>query len=279
VPRASLARVSVAGTAAQAPSTAGARPTFTRSHPGTLGLSRAHSSAGERPLHTREVAGSIPAAPMEKPPLSGRFHFRSGRRLKPEQLKPAHAGIPDRLPILSGLGARLSWLAVGGVAIVIAVAAVDWLRSSDGESSGDGRAQRSPTTLAEDVSTSTEPDVCHLGNDCWPRDVAEAAGFVVFAPTVMEGSHAAWVVAREPQATRYTFWVTLGGEVGMKRAGFRVVGKAGSTRVWSDGVRLGWPLRGGTAWAWVMPLPLLPPRLKDLSSLVFVSTRSAEPRS
>ena len=156
-----------------------------------------------------------------------------------------------RLPILSGLGARLSWLVVGGVAIVVAVAGVDSLR--------DRRAQRSPTTLAEDVPTSTEPDVCHLGNDCWPRDVAEAAGFVVFAPTVMEGSHAAWVVAREPQAGRYTFWVTLGGEVGMKRAGFRVVGKAGSTRVWSDGVRLGWPLGGETAWAWVIAVLLLPP--------------------
>ena len=177
------------------------------------------------------------------------------------------------------LGARLSWLVVGGIAIVVAVAAVDSLRSPDGGSPGDRRAQGSPTTLAENGPTNTEPDVCHLGNDCWPRDVAEAAGFVVFAPTVMEGSHAAWVVAREPQAKRYTFWVTLGGEVGMKSAGFRVVGKAGSTRVWSDGVRLGWPLGGEAAWAWVMPVLLLPPRLKDLSSLVFVSTRSAEPRT
>ena len=168
---------------------------------------------------------------------------------------------------------------LGGVAIVIAFAALDSLRSADAESPGDRPAQRSPTTLAEDVPTGTEPDVCHLGNDCWPRDVAEAAGFVVIAPTVIEGSHAAWVVAREPQAGRYTFWVTLGGEVGLKRAGFRVVGKAGSTRVWSDGMRLGWPLGGETAWAWVMPVPLLPPRLKDLSPLVFVSTRSAEPRS
>src|SRR5947207_14446257 len=30
-------------------------------------MRRARSSAGERPLHTREVAGSIPAAPTERP--------------------------------------------------------------------------------------------------------------------------------------------------------------------------------------------------------------------
>jgi hypothetical protein len=35
--------------------------------------SGAHSSAGERPLHTREVAGSIPAVPMRKPPETGAF--------------------------------------------------------------------------------------------------------------------------------------------------------------------------------------------------------------
>lgn len=170
---------------------------------------------------------------------------------------------------------------VGGVAIVVAVAAFNSLLSSDSESPGERRAQTSPTTVAEDGPTNTESDVCHLGNECWPRDVAEAAGFVVFAPTVMEGSHAAWVVAREQQAGRYTFWVTLGGEVGMKRAGFRVVGEMGSTRVWSDGVRLGWPLGGDTAWAWVMPLLLLPPRLRDVNPLVATSTSfaSAELRS
>ena len=40
---------------------------------------RARSSAGERPLHTREVAGSIPAAPIERQPTRPRRPTMHGR--------------------------------------------------------------------------------------------------------------------------------------------------------------------------------------------------------
>src|SRR5262249_20799607 len=46
---------------------------------------RARSSAGERPLHTREVAGSIPAAPTERAPVTGGFSLGAGLAHRPRR--------------------------------------------------------------------------------------------------------------------------------------------------------------------------------------------------